>query len=41
MSAAIASICRTTGREWFCLFERVSLAEALHLIESDGHFAPC
>jgi len=31
---------RHTG-EWFCLFERVSLAEALHLIESDGHFAPC
>jgi hypothetical protein len=31
---------RHTG-EWFCLFDRVSLTEALHLIESDSHFAPC
>jgi hypothetical protein len=31
---------RHTG-EWFRLFERVSLAEALHLIESDDHFHPC
>jgi hypothetical protein len=31
---------RHTG-EWFCLFERVSLAEALDLIASDLHFAPC
>jgi hypothetical protein len=31
---------RHTG-EWFCLFEHVSLAEALDLIASDLHFAPC
>lgn len=31
---------RHTG-EWFCLFERVSLAEAFHLIENDSHFEPC
>ena len=31
---------RHTG-EWFCLFDRVSLTEALHLIESDSHFEPC
>ena len=30
---------RHTG-EWFCLYRRVSLAEALRLIESDGHFHP-
>jgi hypothetical protein len=27
--------------EWFCLFQRQSLAEALHLIESEPHFEPC
>jgi hypothetical protein len=27
--------------EWFCLFQRQSLAEALHLIESVPHFEPC
>jgi hypothetical protein len=31
---------RHTG-EWFCIFQRVSLVEALHLIESDSHFWPC
>jgi hypothetical protein len=31
---------RHTG-EWFCLFERVSLAEALDLIANDSHFRPC
>jgi hypothetical protein len=31
---------RHTG-EWFCLFEHVSLAEALDLIASDLHFQPC
>jgi hypothetical protein len=31
---------RHTG-EWFCLFERLSLAEALHWIESEPHFEPC
>jgi hypothetical protein len=31
---------RHTGA-WFCLFEDRSLKEALHLIESDGHFQPC
>jgi hypothetical protein len=31
---------RHTG-EWFCLFQRQSLAEALHLIESEPHFEPC
>jgi hypothetical protein len=31
---------RHTG-EWFCLFQRQSLAEALHLIESERHFEPC
>jgi hypothetical protein len=31
---------RHTG-EWFCLFQRQSLAEALHLIESQPHFEPC
>jgi hypothetical protein len=31
---------RHTG-DWLCLFERQSLAEALHLIESVPHFAPC
>ena len=31
---------RHTG-EWFCLFERQSLAEALHRIESEPHFEPC
>jgi hypothetical protein len=31
---------RHTG-EWVCLFERVSLAEALHLIESESYFEPC
>ena len=31
---------RHTG-EWFCLFERLSLAEALHRIESEPHFEPC
>jgi hypothetical protein len=31
---------RHTG-EWFCLFERLSLAEALHRIGSEPHFAPC
>lgn len=30
---------RHTG-EWFCLFQRQSLAEALHLIESEPHFEP-
>jgi hypothetical protein len=31
---------RHTG-EWFCLFESLSLTEALQLIESTPHFAPC
>jgi hypothetical protein len=31
---------RYTG-EWLCLFDRVSLADALHLIEGDSHFEPC
>ena len=31
---------RHTG-EWFCLFQRLSLAEALHRIESEPHFEPC
>jgi hypothetical protein len=31
---------RHTG-EWICLFDDVSLKEALHLIESDVHFQPC
>jgi hypothetical protein len=31
---------RHTG-EWLCLFQRQSLAEALHLIESEPHFEPC
>ncbi len=31
---------RHTG-EWLCLFERQSLVEALHLIESEPHFQPC
>lgn len=31
---------RHTG-EWLCMFERQSLAEALHLIESVPHFQPC
>ncbi len=31
---------RHTG-EWFCLFERLSLAEALQRIESEPHFEPC
>jgi hypothetical protein len=30
---------RHTG-EWFCLYRAVSLAEALRLIESDGHLHP-
>jgi hypothetical protein len=31
---------RHTG-EWFCVFERLSLKEALDLIGSDSHFEPC
>jgi hypothetical protein len=31
---------RHTG-EWLRMFERQTLAEALHLIESVPHFAPC
>ncbi len=31
---------RHTG-EWFRLFERLPLREALHLIESEPHFMPC
>ena len=31
---------RHTG-EWFRVFERLSLAEALHLIESEPYFVPC
>lgn len=31
---------RHTG-EWFCLFQRLSLAEALHLIEGEPYFVPC
>ena len=31
---------RHTG-EWFCLVERLSLAEALPRLESEPHFAPC
>jgi hypothetical protein len=31
---------RHTG-EWVCVFQRLSLAEALHLIESEPYFAPC
>ncbi len=31
---------RHTG-EWFRLFERLSLTEALHRIETDGFFHPC
>ncbi len=31
---------RHTG-EWFCLFERRSLTEALNLIETEPHFQPC
>jgi hypothetical protein len=31
---------RHTG-EWFCLFERQPLVEALRLIESEPHFEPC
>jgi len=31
---------RHTG-EWFCIFEHVSLVEALDLIASDSHFTPC
>ncbi len=31
---------RHTG-EWFRLFERMSLSEALHLIESEPYFLPC
>ena len=31
---------RHTG-EWFCVFERLSLADALHLIESEPYFVPC
>jgi hypothetical protein len=31
---------RHTG-EWLCLFQRVSLAEALELMESMPHFQPC
>jgi hypothetical protein len=38
-SVAIAST-RHTG-EWFCLFQRQSLAEALGLIESEPHFEAC
>ena len=26
--------------QWFCLYQSVSLAEAFHLIESNGHFHP-
>jgi hypothetical protein len=31
---------RHTG-EWLCIFQRVSLTEALELIESMPHFHPC
>jgi hypothetical protein len=31
---------RHTG-EWLCIFQRVSLTEALDLIESEPHFRPC
>lgn len=31
---------RHTG-EWLCMFERLSLTEALHTIETMPHFAPC
>jgi len=31
---------RHTG-EWVCLFQHVSLAEGLRLIESEPYFAPC
>jgi hypothetical protein len=31
---------RHTG-EWVCMFERQSLTEALHLMETTPHFAPC
>jgi hypothetical protein len=31
---------RHTG-EWLCIFQRVSLTEALRLIESMPHFHPC
>jgi hypothetical protein len=27
--------------EWFCIFQRVSLAEALEVIEAKPHFQPC
>jgi hypothetical protein len=41
-SVAIASTSPGTGTPaWFCLFQRQSLAEALHLIESEPHFEPC
>jgi len=31
---------RHTG-EWICLFQHLSLAEALHRIESEPYFVPC
>ena len=31
---------RHTG-EWVCMFQRLSLAEALRLIETEPYFAPC
>ena len=31
---------RHTG-EWLCIFQRVSLAEALELLETTPHFQPC
>lgn len=31
---------RHTG-EWLCLFERITLTEALKMIESTPHFTPC
>jgi hypothetical protein len=31
---------RHTG-EWFRMFQRLTLAEALHMIESMPHFSPC
>ena len=31
---------RHTGK-WFCLYQAVSLAEALELIGEGGHFQPC
>ena len=31
---------RHTG-EWLCIFQRVSLADALELLETTPHFQPC